>query len=408
MSGARARLLARCSEVVADGSDPAALAAVVAWTVRPRRSPDALRRACRDAVEDRDRSAGPAWSQATPSARLAAAAGRIVDHDADAAEPLVAAWRERGVRVALVGDRSYPARLAEGWPHVDAPSWLAWRGTPAWDAPAVAIVGARRATGYGGAIAAWLADAAARAGIRVVSGGALGIDAAAHRAAVELPGGTSVILGCGHAVPYPRPHAIDGGLFDQTVEHGGAVVSELLPFQPPRAGPVRARNRIVAALADVVVVVEGGARSGSLLTAGAAAERGRTVLAVPGDVRAPGSAAPHRLLADGVGPCTGPDDLLAAFAGHAARRTGPVTTEGFASDQAQPPHTGPSILPPPVHRVLAARWPRPVRLEQLATDAELPVPTLLAAITRATVAGEVVDGADGVRLRRAPDGTRGA
>jgi DNA processing protein len=405
VTGTPGRLVADCSQVAADGTDPAALAAVLAWAVRPRRSPDALRRVCRDA--DGDHPAGR--PHAAPSDRLAAAAGSIADGNARSVRPLVAAWLARGVRVALVGDPAYPGRLAESWPHTDAPAWFAWRGTPAWDAPAVAIVGARRASGYGGAIAAWLADAAARAGIRVVSGGALGIDAAAHRAAVALPGGTSVVLGCGHAVPYPRPHAADGGLFDQVVDHGGSVLSELLPFQPPRAGPVRARNRIVAALADVVVVVEGGARSGSLLTAGAAADRGRTVLAVPGDVRAPGSAAPHRLLADGAGPCTGPDDLLAAVAGSRSERFGRPATDATAPTVAAgPARAGPTTLPPPVHGVLADRWPRPVRLEQLAVDADLPVPALLAAITRATVAGEVVDGADGVRLRRAPDPTPGA
>src|SRR5690606_1664623 len=129
--------------------------------------------------------------------------------------------------------------------------------------------------------------------------GAVGIDAAAHRAALESGGTTTVVLGCGHGVPYPRAHAVPGGLFDRVLDTGGALASELLPDEPPRAWQVRARNRLVAALVDVVVVVEGGARSGSLLTATAAADRGVTVMAVPGDVRAPGSVAPHRLLAEG-------------------------------------------------------------------------------------------------------------
>ncbi|MEX0869263.1 MAG: DNA-processing protein DprA, partial [Nitriliruptoraceae bacterium] len=137
------------------------------------------------------------------------------------------------------------------------------------------------------------------AGARVVSGGAVGVDAAAHHASLASPGGTTVVLGCGHQVSYPRPHARTGGLFAQVVASAGTVCSELLPYEPPRPGAVRARNRVVAGLADVVVVVEGGTHSGSLLTASAAAEWGRTVLAVPGDVRAPGSQAPHRLLAEG-------------------------------------------------------------------------------------------------------------
>ncbi len=389
------RLVAACGEVVGSGTDPGALARVVSWSVRPRRSPDALRRAARDHPDD---------TVAAPSARLATLAGPPRDDDAGAALPLVRAWADAGVRVALVGDPGYPPRVAEGWPEVDAPAWLAWRGHPDWQAPAVAIVGARRASGYGTAVAAWLADAVARAGVRVVSGGALGIDAAAHRAALEQPGGTTVVLGCGHAVAYPRPHATPGRLFDRIVAHGGAVVSEALPHQPPRAGPVRARNRIVAALADVVVVVEGGARSGSLLTAGASAERGRTVLAVPGDVRATGSAAPHRLLAEGVAPCTGPDDLLAALAAVGVPRRHP---DGDGTAGGAPPGVAaapgpPSTLPPAARAVLARHWPRPVRLEDLAIEAALPIPTLLAATTRAAVAGEVVETVEGLRLRRAP------
>jgi DNA processing protein len=385
------RLLTVCGEVVAPGSDPEALARVVAWSVRPRRSPDALRRVARDQPDE---------GVAEPSRRIAAVAGRPQDDDATAALPLVRAWADAGVRAALVGDPGYPSRVAEGWPELDAPAWLAWRGTPAWQAPAVAIVGARRASGYGTAIAAWLADAASQAGVRVVSGGALGIDAAAHRAALEQPGATTVVLGCGHAVDYPRPHATPGRLFDRIVSHGGAVVSEALPYQPPRAGPVRARNRIVAALADVVVVVEGGARSGSLLTAGAGAERGRVVLAVPGDVRAAGSAAPHRLLAEGAAPCTGPADLLAALA--AAGGAGRLMDSGGAASAASAVPEVPSTLPPAARAVLTRRWPRPVRLEELATEAALPVPALLAATTRATVAGEVVETVEGLRLRRAP------
>lgn len=431
-----AQLAAVCASVAARGTDPADLAAILAWSVGPRRSPDALRRACRDRVDEpatsllatdgevgeapgegrlergRPRGARDAADSRRISAQLAAAAGPVAAVDVTAALPLVERWQEQGVSVAVAGDAAYPARLMEGWPHSAAPVWVAWRGVPAWQAPTVAIVGARRATGYGTGIAAWLADAAARAGVRVVSGGALGIDAAAHRAALEAPGGTTVVLGCGHAVGYPRPHARPGGLFETVVSDGGAVVSELLPHQPPRAGPVRARNRIVAGLADVVVVVEGGARSGALLTAGAAAERGRTVLAVPGDVRAAGSAAPHRLLADGVAPCTGPDDLLAALAGPGQRvlerPPGDGTSSGLtdaasACPGAPPGSTRPSTLPQAALSVLQDRWPRPVRLDDLARDAALPVPTLLAAVTRATVAGEVVDGVDGLRLRRAPD-----
>ena len=197
-----------------------------------------------------------------------------------------------------------------------------------------------------------------------------------------------MVLGCGHGVAYPRPHARRNGLFDQVVAEGGAIVSESLPLDAPRAHRIRARNRVVAALADAVVVVEGGATSGSLLTATAALERGRSVLAVPGDVRAPGSEAPHRLLAEGAAPCTSPRDLLESVGGE-VRATS--HTSGAVTN-----------LPAEVHRELAASWPRAVRLQDLAARAGQPVGSLLAALTRAKVAGEVAESADGLVLRRAP------
>lgn len=365
------------TEVAAEGTDPERLARVVAraTTIPSPRLADLAEkevdegRAGPDDVLDR-LVLGPSaeeWRGAVAAAE---------------------AWVRLGVRVALVGDPAYPPRLAVGWPHNAAPPFLARRGggDPTVPPPAVAVVGARRATPYGTGIAAWLADAAAAAEVLVVSGGALGIDAAAHGAALERRGGTLVVLGCGHGVAYPRPHATPGGLFDRVRERGGALVSEYLPDTPPRPPYVRARNRIVAGLVDAVVVVEGGHRSGSLVTAGVAAELGTPVLAVPGDVRAAGSAAPHRLLRDGAGPCTGPEDLLAVLHADAGETAG----------------AGPSVLPPPVRAELARRWPRPVRIDDLATVTGHAVAQLLAAVTRAQIAGEVVDGPEGLRLSRAP------
>lgn len=371
-------MTAAWEEVAADGTDPQRLARVVARATTvptPRLAEVALRevddgRACPDDVLDR-LSLGPSADEWR------------------AAIVAVEAWQRLGVRVALVGDPGYPAGLAAGWPHNGAPPLLARRGPddtlrrPS----AVALVGARRATPYGTGIAAWLSEAAANAHVPVVSGGALGIDAAAHGAALDRPGGTVVVLGCGHDVPYPRPHAAPGGLFERVLAAGGAILSEYLPGTPPRPPYVRARNRVVAALTDAVVVVEGGARSGSLVTAGAAADLGVPVLAVPGDVRAPGSAAPHRLLREGAAPCTGPEDLLAA-----------LQTDGVAGGAAERP----SVLPAPVRAELARRWPRPVRTDDLSAATGIPVGSLLAAVTRAQIAGEVVDGPEGLRLTRAP------
>jgi DNA processing protein len=388
--------------ITAPGTDPFHLAAVLAWAVRPRRRADALRRQVRDRL-DATGSATGAGVTGTPAARLAAAATPAVrPADVDAARAIAERWRTLGCRIALVGDAGYPSRLAAGWPDADVPVWLIRRGTDAGQLATVAIVGTRRPTTYGTGVAAWLAEFVARIGIRVVSGGAVGIDAAAHRAALGTPGGTTVVLGCGHGVVYPRPHARPGGLFDQLLDDGGELVGELFPEQPAKPMAVRARNRIVAGLADAVVVVEGGQRSGALLTADAAAGLGRAVLAVPGDVRAPGSAAPHRLLREGASPCTEPADLLAAIQGlHAVPPSDPHDG-GSGQRRAGADQEPASALPGAAVEVLRAAWPRAVALEDLAVRSGIAVGPLLAAVTRARLVGELAEDASGVRLRRAP------
>jgi DNA processing protein len=372
------------ARVAAPGTDPDVVAALVATGLGPRGGGEALRRRCRD-----DPDAPP---DATPRALLARHLRAPDGWTAQPTERVMRRWVTLGVRVSVVGDASYPARLAGGWPHVDAPTMLAWRGVAPSEAQvAVAIVGTRRASAYGRGVAAWIAAEVARAGVRVVSGGAVGIDAAAHRAALEEPGGTTVVLGCGHAVDYPRVHVGPSALFSRVLDEGGTLVSEHLPDVAPRPGVIRARNRIVAGLADAVVVVEGAEGSGALLTATAAADRGRPVLAVPGDVRAPGSRAPHDLLREGADVCEGPRDVLGVIDVPAA-----VVDTGVAGGA---PVGG---LPGPAAAVLARAWPRPVRVDELAAVCGGSTGALLAALTRARVAGEVVEGPEGIALARPP------
>ncbi len=376
--------------VAAPGTDPALLARVVARLAGPRGDPRTLvREACaREFALPLTIGVRDAFA-ASARQLLAALAPAPTPAAAAAAEQVARRWAQLGVRAALVADPAYPRRLGVGWPASGGPPLVAWRGGALGppDGPAVAIVGARRASPYGTGIAAWLAAAAAEAGVVVVSGGAVGVDAAAHEAASATKGATVVVLGCGHAVAYPRAHAQPGGLFDRIVSGGGCLLAELLPDEPACPAHVLARNRLVAGLADAVVVIEGGARSGSLRTAAVAAERGIPVLAVPGDVRRPGSAAPHRLLAEGAAPCTDPADLLAAV--------------GLAV-ASQRPADGVSVLPPAVRAELVRRWPRPVRVGDLAESTRLQTAELLAALTRARITGEIAEGVEGVRLTRAP------
>lgn len=210
----------------------------------------------------------------------------------------VAAVREEaaaaGARLVPLEHPAYPALLAV---IPDPPPALWIRGVLPGDRPGLAIVGARRASAYGLAQAERFAAAAVRAGLVVVSGGALGIDAAAHRAALRAGGATVAVLGSGLARPSPLRHR---GLFDEIVAAGGAVVSEHAPAVTARPGFFPRRNRIVSGLAVGVLVVEAARRSGSLITARVAAEdQGRAVMAVPGRVDARGTAGVHGLVRRG-------------------------------------------------------------------------------------------------------------
>lgn len=391
-----AALTADCEQVVVPGSDPELVAALLAWAVRPRRSLEAVRRVL---------AANPGPGTTAERLRAHVLPGIDAD-DAGHARQLVVDWVEKRCRVSVVGDPGYPPRLASGWPDTDGPVLLACAGAMPPDRPTVAMVGSRRASSYGSGVAAWLARAAGEAGAHVVSGGAVGIDAAAHRAALSTEGGTSVVLGCGHAVAYPQAHARPGGLFPQVLAEGGGLLSEQLPRVAPKAGIVRARNRIVAALADVVVVVEGGPRSGALLTATAASELSRPVLAVPGDIRVSGSAAPNRLLGEGAQACSSPDDLLAALpaAALAAARFPDGTDPGRAeADASGVGGAAPiSSLPVPLYQALAAAWPRALPVDSVLERTGLGTGEVLSALTRAQVHGEVAEGPDGVVLRRPP------
>ncbi|MDO8485426.1 MAG: DNA-processing protein DprA [Candidatus Limnocylindrales bacterium] len=191
-----------------------------------------------------------------------------------------------GLQIVTAADAGYPRRLAaiEMPPHV-----LFVLGDPlALEArSSVALVGTRRATDAGRALAARLASALVSAGCTIVSGLATGIDGAAHSATIHARGTTVAVIGSGHAALFPRIHK---RLAASIVASGGAIVSELAPDVRPTHGTFPRRNRIISGLADATVVVEAPARSGALITASWALEQGRECFIVPGPIDAPASA----------------------------------------------------------------------------------------------------------------------
>jgi DNA processing protein len=229
-------------------------------------------------------------------------------------------------------DDRYPPGLRDA---ADAPWALLGRGALALleaiePQAAVTVVGSRRATSYGREVAREVARELATAGLVVISGLAFGIDACAHRGALDAGGKTIAVLGCGPDTSYPAAHR---GLW-RSIAETGVVISELPPGSTPWRWSFPARNRVMAALAGMTVVVEAAARSGSLITADLAAELGRDLGAVPGPVNSPASAGPNELLAGGACVVRDAQDVLDAMLGAGARslqRSGPPLDDELAT-----------------------------------------------------------------------------
>jgi DNA processing protein len=214
-----------------------------------------------------------------------------------------------GTSCVTVFDAPYPAGLRDLH---DPPLAVFLRGglapiaLPA-DRPAVAIVGARRSSDAGLRLARRLGGFAADAGVAVVSGMALGIDGAAHAGALDAGGVTIAVLGCGTDIAYPRSHR---GLYARILEQGVAV-SEYPPGTAPAPWRFPARNRLIAALAQTVVIVEARIRSGALITADHALDLGRDVVAVPGAAGSSAFAGTNGLIKSGAGLVEDEADLAA-------------------------------------------------------------------------------------------------
>jgi DNA processing protein len=257
------------------------------------------------------------------------------------------------------GDPGYPARLARIG---DAPAELRIRGELAAPAARVAIVGSRLVDARGRDLAHGLARDLARAGVSIVSGGADGVDAAAHEGALSAGGHTVAVFGCGLDVAYPAAHR---ALFERIVAAGGALLSEYEDDRRPTEWSFPRRNRIVSGMSDAVVVVRAREKSGALVTAELARAQGTPLLAVPGEVGDPLAA--------------GTIDLLRRGARVAARAGDVLEAIGLGA-QLELPRAAPPRLEGPAAAVYAALGRSPRHADELAREAGLGAGPALAAL----------------------------
>ncbi len=277
------------------------------------------------------------------------------------------------IRTLAPEDEDFPRLLRE---LPDAPAYLHCRGRTVADAAAVAVVGTRAATQYGMQMAAEIAGGLASAGVVVVSGLALGIDAAAHRACLEAGGTTWGFLGSGlnAASVYPPSNRV---LAKEMTAAGGALLSEFAPGLAGFKHVFAVRNRLIAGCSLATVVIEAAEKSGSLITAHAATEYDREVMAVPADARRPSAAGPHALLRKGATLVTSADDVLDSL--------------GLTKQVRETPKT----LPDGLGAVLARLTREPVRVDDLAAMTACSVQDLAVSLSRLEVMG---------RCRRVGDG----
>lgn len=232
-------------------------------------------------------------------------AQQLLHHDASADIEAALAWaNQAGNRIITLADAAYPKALLD---QPDPPVLLYAKGRiELLNGPALAIVGSRNATRQGEANAEAFAEAIATAGITVVSGLALGIDAAAHRGALKSAASTIAVIGTGPDRIYPARNQD----LARAVAEGGLIISEFPVGTPPLANNFPRRNRIIAGLGLGCLVVEAAQRSGSLITARLAAEAGRDVFAIPGSIHAPLSRGCHALIRQGAKLVESAQDIL--------------------------------------------------------------------------------------------------
>jgi DNA processing protein len=271
---------------------------------------------------------------------------------------------EEGHHLVALDDARYPPRLLE---IADPPPVLYVAGRPELLAePAVAIVGSRNATAQGMHDAEAFAHALSAAGLGVVSGLALGIDAAAHRGGLAAGGSSIAVMGTGPDVCYPA----DNRALAAALSRDGCLVSEFPLGTQPRAGNFPRRNRLISGMSKGVLVVEAALGSGSLTTARRALEQDRDVFAIPGSIHSPLSKGCHWLIKEGAKLVESADDILLELGWQ------PLASAGRAPRRAR-------------DAVLASMAFDPVSLEQLAQRTELPVAELAARLSKLELEGRI-------------------
>lgn len=298
-----------------------------------------------------------------PAARAVAGADRAAGRRA------LAASRRSECTLLMPGDARFPECLA----HIDEPPPVLFMfgNLDLLARPAVAIVGSRDHSAYGGEVARWLGRAAAEAGLVVVSGMARGLDALAHAGALDATGHTIGVLGNGIGVVYP---AANRALY-QAVAARGLLVSEWPPGERPTAGAFPRRNRLISGLARVTVVVEAAHKSGAKQTVDCAIAQGRDVMAVPGPITSEVSKGTNGLIRDGCEPLLEIDDLL----DHYPELIRPRVPAGAAADT-----TGHSALHQRITNLLRLA---PRALTELCAGTESPPAAVLDALTDLELAG---------------------
>jgi DNA processing protein len=304
------------------------------------------------------------------------AARAVMRADRHSGRRALAASRRSECTLLTPGDDRFPECLV----HIDAPPPVLFLlgDLNLLARPAVAIVGSRDHSAYGGEVARWLGRAAAAAGLAVVSGMARGLDALAHAGALDATGHTIGVLGNGIGVVYP---AANRALY-QAMSARGLLVSEWPPGERPTAGAFPRRNRLISGLARVTVVVEAAQKSGALQTANCAADQGREVMAVPGPIMSEVSKGTNELIRDGCQPLLEIEDLLA----HYPELARPRVTEMIADG------TGQSPLQRRITNLLRLA---PRALTELCAGTDAPPAEVLSALTDLELAGAVRANAGG-------------